>query len=223
MSPPLVGVATSTTGALASQGSEFLDGLNRWTFRAGHHVAGSVESDAAGWLGDQGAELPTRTLHDGFVAGQMVARTVVAGDDPVETIRALEGWRFDGPKGLQEIDALDHSMLQPMFAATGLELFQFRGAAPPPETVAIAGGLPHFAIEVGDTAQAFARIEALGGRRFWPEMGGFGRAQTWYALDPDGNLLELIDGSVWDVAAAAHELFPEQNPLPQTASGATYP
>ena len=280
-----------------------------------HYVAGSVESDAAGWLRDQGAESPTQTLHDGFVAGQMVERALAAGDDPVEMIRALEGWRFNGPKGPQTIDALDHSMLQSMFAAvadgptgvevgacydpeviarftpapssttgrsvqhvgllvtdirasirfyvdalggrllvapvpfdppdaqtvfggtanvafefcligfgaTGLELFQFRGTAPPPETVAIAGGLPHFAIEVGDTAQAFARIEALGGCRFWPEMGGFGRAQTWYALDPDGNLLELIDGSVWDVAAAAHELFPEQNPAPHAASGATHP
>lgn len=267
-----------------------------------HYVDGS---DADAWLRERGADTPSSFLHDGFVAGQLVARALAAGDRPVDMIRSLEGWRFDGPKGPQEIDALDHSLRQPMFAAvtngcttaeisatydadaisrlmpapsprtgrtlqhvgllvtdvrasirfyvdglggrllvapvsfdppdaqtvfggtpeiafdfcligfggTGLELFQFRGPAIPPETVAVAGGLPHFAIEVNDTAKAFARIEALGGSRFWSEMAGFGRAQTWYAHDPDGNLLELIDGSVWDVAAAAHELFPEQNPV----------
>ncbi len=269
-----------------------------------HYIGEAAGSPAGNWLTERRSGPPDGALQDGFVAGQMVARALEAGGDPVEMIRALEGWRFDAPKGPQWIDAIDHSMLQPVYAAkvtghggvrvdarysaevvarfaaappvtagrllqhvgllvhdirrsirfyvdalggrlllapvpfdppdaqpvfgglpdvafdfcqigfgaTALELFEFRGAAPPPETVAVARGLPHFAIEVGDTALAFERIEALGGKRFWPEIGGFGRARTWYAVDPDGNLLELIDGSVWDVSAAGSELYPQANP-----------
>ena len=32
-------------------------------------------------------------------------------------VTALEGWKFDGPKGAMEIRAEDHALLQPMFPA----------------------------------------------------------------------------------------------------------
>ena len=32
-------------------------------------------------------------------------------------IKALEGWKFDGPKGQMTIRAADHALLQPMFQA----------------------------------------------------------------------------------------------------------
>jgi branched-chain amino acid transport system substrate-binding protein len=57
---------------------------------------------------------------DGFVAGQMVVHAIEiadGGDDVVKMIGALEGWKFEGPKGMQTIRAADHAMLQPMFVA----------------------------------------------------------------------------------------------------------
>ena len=36
-------------------------------------------------------------------------------------ITALEGWKFDGPKGAMEIRAEDHALLQPMFQAKLVE------------------------------------------------------------------------------------------------------
>jgi branched-chain amino acid transport system substrate-binding protein len=54
---------------------------------------------------------------DGFVAAQMIVRAVArgGGSDVNRMISALEGWRFIGPKGQQQIRKADHAMLQPMF------------------------------------------------------------------------------------------------------------
>jgi branched-chain amino acid transport system substrate-binding protein len=54
---------------------------------------------------------------DGFVAAQMIVRAVArgGGSDVNRMISALEGWRFVGPKGQQQIRKADHAMLQPMF------------------------------------------------------------------------------------------------------------
>lgn len=54
---------------------------------------------------------------DGFVAGQMIAHAAAQGDDPDKMVAALEGWKFDGPKGSYTIRASDHALLQPMFQA----------------------------------------------------------------------------------------------------------
>ncbi len=88
-----------------------------------------------------------------------------------------------------------------------------------PESLMPTGLLPHFALQVGDTAAAFARLELRGAQRVWPEIGGFGRSAAWYVADPDGNVFELIDGSVGTVTAAGHELFPDQNPLRSPETG----
>ena len=37
------------------------------------------------------------------------------GDDVDKMVSALEGWKFEGPKGAMEIRAEDHALLQPMF------------------------------------------------------------------------------------------------------------
>ena len=55
---------------------------------------------------------------DGFNAALMVAHAVEGAPDDVDgMIAALEGWKFDGPKGAMEIRASDHALLQPMFQA----------------------------------------------------------------------------------------------------------
>ncbi len=48
----------------------------------------------------------------------MLAHAVETAPDDVDgMIAALEGWKFDGPKGAMEIRAEDHALLQPMFQA----------------------------------------------------------------------------------------------------------
>ncbi|CAG6391305.1 Amino acid/amide ABC transporter substrate-binding protein, HAAT family [Actinacidiphila cocklensis] len=70
---------------------------------------------------------------DGFTAAQMIVHAVESGSatDPTAMAKALEGWSFQGPKGDEQIRAVDHALLQPMFTAklTGT------GAAPKPELI----------------------------------------------------------------------------------------
>jgi branched-chain amino acid transport system substrate-binding protein len=66
---------------------------------------------------------------DGFNAALMVAHAVQTAPDDVDgMIKALEGWKFDGPKGAMEIRASDHALLQPMFQA---KLVNTNGALAP--------------------------------------------------------------------------------------------
>jgi branched-chain amino acid transport system substrate-binding protein len=67
-----------------------------------------------------GADQTDLFTPDGFVAAQMMVRALTeAGPDDVEgMIAALEGWEFDGPKGVTTIRASDHALLQPMFTAS---------------------------------------------------------------------------------------------------------
>jgi len=63
--------------------------------------------------------VPDLFTADGFVAAQMVVHAIQAGggSDVNAMISALSGWRFLAPKGMQQIRASDHAMLQPMYQA----------------------------------------------------------------------------------------------------------
>ena len=86
-----------------------------------HFLAGATDNAeyqalAAG-LKKSGQDVDLFT-NDGFVAAQMVVRALgEAGDDVDRMVNALEGWKFEGPKGAMEIRASDHALLQPMFTA----------------------------------------------------------------------------------------------------------
>jgi branched-chain amino acid transport system substrate-binding protein len=73
------------------------------------------------WLVDQMLHAdrtrPDIFTPDGFVAAQMIVHALETAktDDPEKLIPALEGWKFQAPKGLQQVRASDHAMLQPMF------------------------------------------------------------------------------------------------------------
>ena len=66
------------------------------------------------------SQFPDLFTPDGFVAGaDDRARARRSGDDDVDKmVSALEGWKFDAPKGSQTIRPQDHAMLQPMFRVT---------------------------------------------------------------------------------------------------------
>jgi len=63
--------------------------------------------------------VPDLFTPDGFVAAQMMVHAIAAGagTNVPAMIKALDGWRFLAPKGMQQIRASDHAMLQPMYQA----------------------------------------------------------------------------------------------------------
>jgi branched-chain amino acid transport system substrate-binding protein len=85
-----------------------------------HYVAEAPKTKVNTWLRNalkRRNQIPDIFTPDGFVAAQMIVRAVSrgGGSDVNRMISALEGWRFIGPKGLQQIRKADHAMLQPMF------------------------------------------------------------------------------------------------------------
>jgi branched-chain amino acid transport system substrate-binding protein len=85
-----------------------------------HYVAEAPKNKVNTWLRNalkRRNQIPDIFTPDGFVAAQMIVRAVSrgGGSDVNRMISALEGWRFIGPKGLQQIRKADHAMLQPMF------------------------------------------------------------------------------------------------------------
>jgi branched-chain amino acid transport system substrate-binding protein len=64
-------------------------------------------------------KLPEDFENDGFVAAEMIAHAVAGanGDDVPKMISSLEGYKFTGPKGPEQIRAADHALLEPMFIA----------------------------------------------------------------------------------------------------------
>ena len=83
-----------------------------------------------------------------------------------------------------------------------VELFRFEqpayptGPAKPWET-----GLMHFAVQVDDVDATLERALAAGAEKFWPEVYELGSLRITYILDPDGNVVELIDGSMAEMTA----------------------
>jgi branched-chain amino acid transport system substrate-binding protein len=63
--------------------------------------------------------VPDLFTPDGFTAAEMVVHAIAAGGgtDVNAMISALSGWSFLAPKGMQQIRASDHAMLQPMYQA----------------------------------------------------------------------------------------------------------
>jgi branched-chain amino acid transport system substrate-binding protein len=112
-----------------------------------HYVAEAPKTKINTWLRAtmrKRNQVPDIFTPDGFVAAQMIVRAVAAGggSDVNRMIRALEGWRFVGPKGQQQIRKADHAMLQPMFhvrlrtirgkvRAVPVKSFGFKQVTPP--------------------------------------------------------------------------------------------
>ena len=61
--------------------------------------------------------VPDLFSSDGFVGAEMVVHAIKTGGgtNVNAMIKGLAGWKFLAPKGMQQIRASDHAMLQPMF------------------------------------------------------------------------------------------------------------
>jgi branched-chain amino acid transport system substrate-binding protein len=131
------GLAERNTWSAYPAGIQFLS----------HYVAEAPKTKINKWLRTtmkKRNQIPDIFTPDGFVAAQMIVRAVSrgGGSDVNRMISALEGWRFVGPKGQQQIRKADHAMLQPMFnvrlrtvrgkrQAVPARSFGFRAVAPP--------------------------------------------------------------------------------------------
>jgi branched-chain amino acid transport system substrate-binding protein len=104
------GLAERNTWSAYPAGIQFLS----------HYVAEAPKTKINTWLRrtmKRRNQVPDIFTPDGFVAAQMIVRAVSrgGGTDVNRMISALEGWKFVGPKGQQQIRKADHAMLQPMF------------------------------------------------------------------------------------------------------------
>jgi branched-chain amino acid transport system substrate-binding protein len=98
-----------------SAGTKF-DYLSLYFYQASHNAANTYLTTA---MRQRYHSVPDLFTADGFVAAQMIVHAIVAGggSDVNSMINALSGWSFLAPKGMQQIRASDHAMLQPMFQA----------------------------------------------------------------------------------------------------------
>jgi catechol 2,3-dioxygenase-like lactoylglutathione lyase family enzyme len=82
-----------------------------------------------------------------------------------------------------------------------IELFElgepYRQTRPIP---AIEGGIIHYAFRVDNVEAALERVERAGGGRFWTQFREIGPGvRAFYATDPDGHVLELINLGIDDL------------------------
>src|SRR3954469_8648748 len=92
----------------------------------------------------------------------------------------------------------------------GIELFEFKHPVKPTAPIhATDGTIIHFGLQVDDVPAALEAVERAGGKRLWAEPNSWGTATVVYVLDPDGNVLELIDASIDEIAELTFESFPQ--------------
>jgi catechol 2,3-dioxygenase-like lactoylglutathione lyase family enzyme len=121
----------------------------------------------------------------------------VFGCEPVPPERDLEGAWLDHATGLRSAHVRGVHLRLPGHGAHGptLEVFGYDESLPQPEPAANRFGFGHIAFEVDDVAATLDRLVEAGGGRLGEiartDIPGAGRLELVYALDPEGNVLEL--------------------------------
>jgi branched-chain amino acid transport system substrate-binding protein len=102
-----------------SAGAKF-DYLSLYFYQASHNAANNY---LIAQMKKRYNTVPDLFTPDGFVAAQMIVHAIQAGGgtNVNAMIKALDGWSFLAPKGMQQIRASDHAMLQPMYQAKLVE------------------------------------------------------------------------------------------------------
>ena len=95
-----------------------------------------------------------------------------------------------------------------------IELFEFLEPVHPTKPdYAPQTQLLHYCIQVDDVHKALERVEAHGGKRYWPEVQEvFPGLEVIYVTDPDGNVIELITGTIDEVMDAMKADDPALDP-----------
>jgi catechol 2,3-dioxygenase-like lactoylglutathione lyase family enzyme len=98
------------------------------------------------------------------------------------------------------------------FDAGVIELFEFvepmRPTGPEDPTRSM---LMHWCVQVDNVEEALARVEALGATTVQP-LGDWGGSKFVYCYDLDGNVFEMLESSMEDIARLTIDLFPGAKP-----------
>jgi catechol 2,3-dioxygenase-like lactoylglutathione lyase family enzyme len=121
----------------------------------------------------------------------------VFGCEQAPPERDLEGAWLDRVTGLRSAHVRGVHLRLPGHGDAGptLEVFGYDESLPQPEPAANRLGFGHIAFEVDDVAVTLDRLLAAGGQRLGEiartDIPGAGRLELVYALDPEGNVVEL--------------------------------
>lgn len=112
----VTGLANIATYPFYGAAGAKFDYLSLYFYQASHNAANDY---LVSQMKAKYNTVPDLFTPDGFVAAQMVVHAIAAGGgtDVNSMINALSGWSFLAPKGMQQIRASDHAMLQPMYQA----------------------------------------------------------------------------------------------------------
>ncbi|MDQ8043052.1 MAG: VOC family protein [Solirubrobacteraceae bacterium] len=128
-----------------------------------------------------------------------------------------KAWTVDGEGAEQVLGGPKGAAYRVAFIAVGpgvFELFEFLhpkpefGERPHPSEL----GLMHFGIQVDDVAATIERVVAAGGTRVWDHILDLGPRQISYVADPDGNVIEVMDGTMRDGIDVILQGLPEARP-----------
>lgn len=87
-----------------------------------HYFPGAAQNEVEEFMIDHVEEqgsTPDLFTPDGFMAGQMIVQAVEegGGTDVDSMVESLQGWEFEGPKGITTIRPDDHALIQEMYQA----------------------------------------------------------------------------------------------------------
>jgi branched-chain amino acid transport system substrate-binding protein len=110
----VTGLANIATYPFYGAAGAKFDYLSLYFYQASHNAANDY---LVSQMKAKYNTVPDLFTPDGFVAAQMIVHAIAAGGgtDVNAMISALSGWTFLAPKGMQQIRASDHAMLQPMY------------------------------------------------------------------------------------------------------------
>lgn len=135
-----------------------------------------------------------------FGAEKLTKPFVMSGKFPEEM--------FEGKEGVEFL------FCHMRFGQGRMELFEFRHPKHGPHVVhATEGNVTHVGFQVDDVEATVARLLESGGSLVFP-VTCWGDNLITYAMDPDGNVIELADASLDELLVGTIAQFPESAPDP---------
>jgi branched-chain amino acid transport system substrate-binding protein len=112
----VTGLANIATYPFYGNAGTKFDYLSLYFYQASNNAANNF---LVSQMKQRYQSVPDLFTPDGFAAAQMIVHAIQAGGgtDVSAMIKALAGWSFLAPKGMQQVRASDHAMLQPMYQA----------------------------------------------------------------------------------------------------------